>query len=284
MGNLSGCSLGCRQFCGVYRLISVETLDFVALLLSVVFLGYAACSDLRTREVSDWVWLVYFPVALIILGFRLYLDPKLLVMSLISIIATSALSLLIFKFGIFGGADAKALICLGLALPTYPSCSRLLLSSINPAFPLVVLYNGYLFSLSTIVYCLIKNLDWRCLKGRDLFTGFVGLSTLKKAAALLTGFRTDFSTLRKTVYLYPMEEVSKGDGVCRSIKFFTDAEVDRDDLVRTLGVSVDDKEEVWVSPGIPLLFFIWIALLSSSFLGDVLFGLIFQAQSQTLLR
>ncbi len=62
------------------------------------------------------------------------------------------------------------------------------------------------------------------------------------------------------------------------MKIFIDANADRDALVNSLGESLNDseKQEIWASPGIPLLVFIWIALISCSFLGDILIWLAFR--------
>jgi len=155
-----------------------------------------------------------------------------------------------FYIGIFGGADAKALICLSVALPTNPFPLRLPFFSLNPIFPVMVIYTAYFLSASTIFCILTKNIAWKYVKGKQLFENIEGLSPLKKLLAVLTGYKTDLETLRKKVYLYPMEEVTTLDGmVHRSLKLFVSAETDRDDAVKSLEDSVDPYQisDVWVT-------------------------------------
>ena len=257
--------------------MDIPSLNVTVLVISVIFLGYAAYSDLRTREISNRVWAIYLPISCVILVFRLLLNPQLIVISVISFLIISCLSLATFYLGLFGGADLKAFICLGIALPFHPLSQRTVLISVNPIFPLTIFYNTYLFSLSVTAYCLAKNFYWRYFQHRELFRDLRGASFLKKVMALVTGYKTNFETLRKKMYLYPMEESSKeNNGSHRKLKFFTDAEADRDELVQGIGESLSDSEKgsMWVTPGLPLLLFACLALISSTFIGDVLFWVV----------
>lgn len=264
-------------------MITVEDLNLLGFLLSITLLGYSAYSDLKTREVSNWVWVIYLPLACIILGFKLFLNPQLLTVSLISVAVTAGLSFLVFYVGLFGGADFKAFICLSIALPTSPFPIESTLGSINPLLPVAVFYNAYLLSLSTVFYAVIKNLDWKYRKGKELFNELEETPLSKRMMVLLTGYKTSFETLREKVYLYPMEEISKDSvGSHRRLKLFTDAETDREELVKNLEESLKDSEkvEVWATPGIPLLLFAWIALILNAFVGDILLWIVFQIVSR----
>ena len=259
-------------------MIAVDAVSVIGFVLSIVFLGYAAYSDLKTREVSNHLWTIYLPLATVVLISRLLLDPKLLVLSVASIAVTTCLSIVMFYIGIFGGADAKAFICLSVALPTNPFPLESLFISLNPIFPLTVLYTTYLLSLSTVFLVVIKNLKWKYGERRNLFKDLPETPTSKRVIALLTGYKTDFRTLQEKVYLYPMEEVSRdSEGHQKKLKFFTNAEVDRNEAVRNLGdfLTENDKQEVWVTPGIPLLLFTWVALILNAFLGDILMWIFF---------
>ena len=262
----------------VYReLVSLESLNLAAFLTSLVFLGLSAHSDLKTREVSNWVWAVYLPAAIVMLGLRLLVAPALLIVSLVSILSILCIAYLMFRFGLFGGADLKALACLGIALPTTPMTQLIPSTTPNPLFPLAVLYNAYFFSISVILYSFVRNVYWKSRKGRMLFTDYVKTSLGEKVVALLSGYRTDFGTLKRKVHLYPMEEIRTANGVTyRRLKFFTNAEADRNQLVDSLEPFLSDsqKEAVWVSPGIPLLFFILISLISTGLIGDALLWII----------
>ena len=263
-------------------MLTFEALSLVAFALSITLLGYSAYSDIKTREVSNRVWLIYLPTASIILCLRLFLNPQLLVTSLASIGVMASLSFLMFYVGLFGGADCKAFICLSIALPTHPFQFQSLLGSINPIFPLTVLYTTYFLSLSTILYIVTKNLDWKYRRHNDFFKDLEEPSLSKRAIALLTGYKTNFETLREKVYLYPMEEISRDDaGLHRRLRIFTSAEADKNELVRNLGeyLTGTDREHVWVTPGVPLLLFASTALILNAFVGDVLLWITFRVAS-----
>lgn len=261
-------------------LLTDGTLDFAAFVVSLFFLSYSAYSDLRIREVSDRVWMAYLPVALVVLFFRIILIPHMLVVPIVSVLVTTSLSFLASYLGLFGGADAKALICLGVTFPTYPQFVKPLLTISNPLFPLAVLYNGYLFSLSTVFYVVMKNLSWKYKTGRSLFENHEDAALFTKIATFVTGYRTDFRTLKEKVYLYPMEEVSRSnDGSSRILRLFTHADIERGDLLRDLAEHLKDGEEVWVTPGIPLLVFLLMGLISTVFIGDILIWMVVQGVS-----
>ncbi len=78
---------------------------------------YAAWSDYRTREVSNKIWLAFAPIALAVnlTAFLLY-EPSQLPQYGVSFAITTAISLALFYGGGFGGADAKALMCIALIL------------------------------------------------------------------------------------------------------------------------------------------------------------------------
>ena len=255
-------------------MITIDNLNLVAFLLSLIILLYAAYSDLKTREVPDQVWIIYFPLALLLLIFRILLDPNLLIISLMSIIIIFCISLSMLYIGLFGGADFKAFVCLSVALPVNPLPLVSLLPSINPIFSLSIFYNAYFFSVSMVIYSLLKNINWK-IKGNELFNNFPETSFIMKMMTLISGYKTEFKNLENKVYLYPIEEMS-GDN--RKLHLFTNAEVDRDKLIDNLKMHLQDleREEIWVSFATPLIFFIFLALISNVIIGDIFLWLMFQ--------
>ena len=94
--------------------------------------------------------------------------------------------------GLFGGADFKAFICLSIALPMNPLPSLSLLPSINPIFPLSIFYNAYFFSISMIIYSILMNVNWKIVKGKELFNNLAKTSFIMKITALISGYNTEF--------------------------------------------------------------------------------------------
>jgi len=102
-----------------------ELFESIRISLSLVFLIYASWSDIKTREVSNKVWLLYAPLGLMLTLFEglLYEDYDYWLFVGISVALTFTLAVSLFYLGAFGGADAKAFMCLALAFPTYPKFS-----------------------------------------------------------------------------------------------------------------------------------------------------------------
>jgi preflagellin peptidase FlaK len=265
-------------------LIGFETLNITSLILSTIILGYSAWMDLKTREVPDRVWIIYLPASSILLILRLISNPQIANIYAASILITAGISLLMFQIGLFGGADLKAMICLAVALPTNPG--KALITSINPIFPLTILYNTYLLSIGTVAYILAKNVEWRIIRGEVLFNGLGETSHLRKFLAIMTGYKTTYKTLREKVYLYPMEGTSmESYGKGKRLRLLVKVEEDRDRLISKLGETLGNGEDgvVWVTPGIPLLTLMFAALLLCTFIGDILQTIVFNT-AQFLIR
>ncbi|MGC8849929.1 MAG: prepilin peptidase [Candidatus Bathyarchaeia archaeon] len=257
----------------MFPLSGLEALNLVGFVSSLGFLGYAAYSDLKTREVDDLVWLLYGPTGLLLTLLRLLQERGLWRILSASIALTSAVALLMAYMGLFGGADAKAFICLSLANPVWP-WSKPLLGWIHPLYPLAVLYNTYLLSTVVVPYALARNIRYALRRG-GLFQGFEEAPASSKLLAILTGYKVNLGELEKG-YLYPMERIVDGE---RRFSLLFDAEADREELLEELrrGCKAYGVEEAWATPGLPLLTFTLPALLLTSLLGDVLVNLILRA-------
>ena len=122
-------------------------IDTTAVLVSLFFLVVGSIWNLKTREVDDKVWLLYGPLGVALTAVRVVLDPSLLVLVGISFAIAFITSMGLFYFGLTGGADAKAIICLGLTLPLPPSSWLPLIGfSVHPFFPLVVVIMSFISS------------------------------------------------------------------------------------------------------------------------------------------
>lgn len=87
----------------------------------LIVLVYASLSDYKTGIVTNKIWL-YTPVGFALLLLDLYLHPHVAVYAL-AVAGTAAIVGFILFFaaqGKIGGADSKALICIGLSLPLSP--------------------------------------------------------------------------------------------------------------------------------------------------------------------
>jgi len=253
-----------------------EVFDGIRVLASLIFLAYASWSDVRKREVSNKVWVIFAPLALALTSLQLFVfSPHLLDDFVLSFAVTSALSITLFYAGAFGGADAKALICLALALPSYPtSLPRPAFSLLSPLFPMSVFCNAVLLAGVSVFYVLLHNYSWKRRTGKRLFENFENESISRKILTAVSGYRVKVVELEKKGYLYPLEDIrvaETGENERRLIIIPRDEQ--REEIVeRILEASREGKlhTDVWVSPGLPMLVFITAGLIVALVFGDIL--------------
>ncbi|RLF12587.1 MAG: hypothetical protein DRJ98_00400 [Thermoprotei archaeon] len=245
----------------------MEWTSTVKLLICVACLSYASWSDIKTREVSDKVWVIMAaftaPITIMEVAWgRLPLLLLVLSLGLCFIIGLAA-----FYVGLFGGADAEALWCLGIALPAYPKLhpwmSQPLMGLQQPIFSLSIFSNTVVLAASTAIYVLLRNLLYKA-RGKPLFQGLEEETFPRKAIALFIGYKVDASKLSERSHVFIMETMR---GEKRRLKLFFSSE--KEDF----GLSEEKKSEltgeVWVAPALPLLAYMMIGLAMALFIGDL---------------
>ena len=256
-----------------------EIFDGARVFLCLAFLVYASWSDYKTREVSNKVWAVLAPSAFALTTLQFFMfTPESLYNYALSLIITSALALALFYAGAFGGADAKALICLSLALPSYPNYFLQQPQNIvSPIFPIIVFTNAVLLAALSVFYAVLRNLVWKSRNEEGLFEGVEKESIGRKILTLLCGYKVRISELETVEHLYPLEDVyvtETGESGRRLLVFPKDEE--REAIVeRILKATSEGKfgNEVWITPGLPLLIFITIGLIVSLTFGDIIWAI-----------
>ncbi|MDI9608984.1 MAG: prepilin peptidase [Candidatus Verstraetearchaeota archaeon] len=203
-------------------------------------LAFASYQDIKTREIDDRVWLVGGIIgAVLTLYEAATVHGYLHLLAAFSVALTAALGFGVYYLGLYGGADAKALLAIAVAFPISP------VSRISPFFPMTVLGNSLLMSVLLVPACLILNMAW-VLSGRALFDG-VRASRVRKLIALLTGFRVRPSTAMK-VHFNLIEVPDQNGGV--TLTLFS--RVSEDDEVKHIAKG---RGHVWVTPAIPMIVF-----------------------------
>lgn len=258
----------------------IQIINVVKTLLSLGFLTYASLSDYKTREVSNKVWVFFAPPAFALTFTELFLfDFSMLPYYGLCFGLTSAIALIIFYAGGFGGADAKALMCLALALPFYPqNLLTPLHGEISPTtqilFPLAVFSNSILLAAATAIYMLIHNIFWRIKTGKTLFEENHQKEPFgKKLLVLVTGYKVSVEKLKEKWHLYPLEDVEENaeKGFKRKLVMMPRDER-RNAIVERLAKAVETgkiQNKVWATPGLPMLIFITVGLIITLFFGDI---------------
>jgi archaeal preflagellin peptidase FlaK len=265
--------------------MSTETpssIDLAALIVSLGVLIVASLSDLKSREVSNRFWMIYAPIAAVLFLTRIVFAPDTAAILLVSAAATIVVAFLLFQFGAMGGADSKALMCIALALPVAPAFLSPLWQSplVFYPFPIAILVNSFLLSISMMFVLLGKNLSRSSAK-KGLFQGFEKESILRKALVLLTSYKTSFNVLQSSTHLYPAEQVAVVDSrPVRQLHLVSSVDEDRDKVVAGLQGYKDQglfSDGVWVTPGLPHLVFMTASLVVTVVIGDLLMWLFFKA-------
>lgn len=257
-----------------------ELIDGSRVLISLIFLVYASWADFETREVSNKVWVIFAPLAFLLTALHYVLFPAedLLSSYVLPFVVTFALSLVLFYAGGFGGADAKALICLSVALPQYPS--YFLESPIGYLpllFPLSVFINAVFLASFSVIYVLSRNFLWKYRNKKKMFEGFEKESMGHKILVLISGYKVNIAQLEKKSYLYPLEDLdAKVEKKKKLIAIPKDEE--REEIVSRLLKAKHDgqiQDDVWATPGLPMLVFITASFVVTLVFGDILWTILY---------
>jgi archaeal preflagellin peptidase FlaK len=259
-----------------------QILDGARIIVCLSFLIYASWSDYKTREVSNKVWAIMGPLALALTSFQFLVysaQPLQLITSYVLAFAiTSGLAIAVFYVGGFGGADAKALMCIALALPVYPN--HLLpqpMGFVSPLFPITIFTNSVLLGALSVFYALFRNLLWKLRNSGNIFEGLETESLGRKILALLSGYKVQISKLKKG-HMFPLEDVDvkEGEEAKRKLLVFPKDE-EREEIVARILENVKKeklKGGVWVTPGLPFLIFVTVGVIIALGYGDIVWMLL----------
>lgn len=148
--------------------MTVLVADLLRLITIPVF-AWLAWKDIQTRRVPNWVW-----TYLAILGGVLLIwetskqlgtirEPLFLLRVGISIAIVSPLGMILYRLGVFGPADAKAVAVIGVLFPTYPiytfgNTQIPLIQSNIGVLSLTIIANGVIIAGFANIYLGIVNI------------------------------------------------------------------------------------------------------------------------------
>jgi preflagellin peptidase FlaK len=255
-------------------------LDLARTALALIVLFYASWSDSKTREVSNTLWMSFAPIAFMLTFAEIYLYQfSQLPLYGLCFGLTALFSVAIFYAGGFGGADAKALMCLALILPFYPAnLITPLAGGISPIlrtfFPLSVFSNSVLMAALMTIVLLGYNALWRVRTGKKLFEGEYDNGSIgKKTLILITGYKVSVQKLKEKWHVYPLEDANEDSESNLKRKLVTlPKDEGRDAIVERLDKAVKNgriQNEVWATPGLPFLIFVTAGLVLALFVGDI---------------
>ena len=227
--------------------------------VALAVLACASYSDLKTREVSDLVWIFGYPLGSALTLIEVSAGRLAITPFLVSTCLSAVAAALLFRFGLFGGADALALTFLGLAVPAYPEGLPLLGDAfMPPAF--VALGNAVILSLACPIAVFTLNaLD--LLRGRNPFRG-VEADFWELIALMFTARRVSLERLTRGLHYFPAERlVERGGRLVRVPVCFMRAEGDFSAVTK----SMVEHGEIYAdgalaSPTLPMIAFLTMGL------------------------
>jgi hypothetical protein len=131
-----------------------------------------------------------------------------------------------------------------------------------------------LFAAFTAVALLVYNVFWRLRAHRPLFEGDLKRESWgKKITVMVTGYKVSISKLKEKWHVYPMEdaETSPEKGFKRKLVILPKDE-GRDQIVQRLDNAINAgtiKDEIWATPGLPMLIFVTAGLIVALLVGDI---------------
>lgn len=227
----------------------------------------AAIIDFKKREIPDKIWLIFGGLGASITAFELFavsnLENAALGSPMVSIANLSALGIqlgiigpvayLLYRTGLFGGADSKALIAIVILFPFYSAPLKL-----HEFSALTVLTNAAILSTSHVLYNITRNLA-SVLNGKRIFDGFEQDSHVRKVLAIMMGYRSSSSN---SGYLFSME-VSDTNGQ-RKLNF---SPATYDEYVDS------SKKDVWVTTALPFIVYLAAGFIVMMTFGDLIAGI-----------
>ena len=223
---------------------SLIELNQLRIILALGMLGYASYTDVTKREISDYVWVIFGVLAGIMLIFEPNITESLVNIGISLIVAPVAI--IIWRIGLFGGADAFAIIVLAALVP------QITLSE-GTITPFTILTNAVLFSISPLFFNFFRNLV-AIAKKDNIFEGFEEPQR-KRIMAMFLGYRA-----KNPKYGFSIE---KKAGKHKKLNLV---------LHHAEYAEFCTTPNTWITPGVPYLLFITAGFIIQLLYGDVIFS------------
>jgi len=262
-------------------------LGSLRLIVAFAFLLFASWSDLKTHEVSNKVWIFFGPIAFVLALIDSLGVPLLenLISFGYSLIVISVLAVALFYLGFFGGADAKALICLSLAFPAYPNWFFPSRGYVLPIFTMSIFNNAIVLSALAALGILIMNVKWKLKTNKDFFMGLETEPLYKRILVLVTGLKIKITELEKKPHYYPIESIEElPDGKFRRrlqvfVRVLESNDKTSANRFKELAAQGKLSDEIWATPAMPFLVLITLGFAATLVFGDILLSSVFRVLS-----
>jgi preflagellin peptidase FlaK len=243
-------------------------LDILKILFCTPFLLYSCYSDIKTRRVTNKLWVLMLAGGSFFVLYDIYREglaylPRLLISAGLIFVFVYIL----FQIGTFGGADAKSLIVISILLPAYPQIN---IYGVN--FPLnkPLLIDFFSFGIlgNAVLLTIVVPLGLAVYNMAKM-----GLH-IDKPAYIFIGYKAKITELpgRHIKLIENFEEI---DGTVKQRFARGGIEINEQVIskLETLARRNLIKDDVWVTPGLPFMIPITLGFFVAAFYGDLIFEL-----------
>jgi preflagellin peptidase FlaK len=243
-------------------------LEILKILFCTPFLLYSCYSDIKTRRVSNKLWLYMIAPGSVFVIYDVFTYGfQYLFWIIISTGLIFGFVYILFQLGVFGGADAKSLIVLSIIFPAYPEF--IIFNSSFPVhdplpifrdfFSLGIFENAVLLTIVVPLGLAIYNISK------------MGLHIDKPLYAFI-GYKTRISELSDKRHIKLIEGFEK---INNEFKFYFKrggVELDEEVIKELKKASKKDliKDDIWVTPGLPFMIPITLGFYVAAFYGDLI--------------
>ena len=216
--------------------------DTIGIGLALTMLIVGSLIDVWKREIHDYYW-IGFGIA----GISLALIDSELILNLQTIgfaLIIAPFVIIVWRIGLFGGADAFALIALAVIAPMATFME-------NPVSPFTTLSNAAILFIVPFIINLFRN-GISKLRGNNIFEEFED-TIIKKIIACTIGYKA-----RKPKFGFSIEKKVKGKKRFNLVMHHAENQ----DFCTT--------PNTWITPGIPYLLLITGGFIIQLFYGDII--------------
>lgn len=239
-------------------------LDILKVLFCTPFLLYSCYTDIKTRRVTNKLWLVMLSGSVFFVLYDIMTEgaPYLLRL-LISAGLIFTLVYILFQLGSFGGADAKSLIVISIILPAYPAIQLFgqnfpLNEPLIPLFAFGILGNAVLLSVVVPL-------------GLAAYNIFRMGMHIDNPLYIFIGYKSRISDLAdKHIKLIQYFEEENGEIRFRFKRGGVEINEDVISKLKAMSEKGLIKDEVWVTPGLPFMIPITLGFFVAVFYGDMI--------------
>ena len=225
---------------------TLSEITVVRMIAAFAMLGLASFFDLKKREINDILWIGFSALSalLIFLSPDIWASLRIVGVSLI----IAPIALVLWRFGVFGGADAFCLIVLASLAPMFTL-------NTTQITPFSTLTNAAILSVTPLFVNLFRNVV-SILRKDDIFEGLDETRT-KKMIAVFIGYKA-----KNPKYSFSLERVVDGK---KRLDF---------SLKHAEQALFCNDHGVWVTPGVPYVLYITAGFVIQVLYGDIIFDAI----------